>query len=307
MKRSRSSQREKSAAEFAKTENSPVVLPGMHCGRRSVLLSSVTLAGLAGLDTAVPSPALAFIDLPSRLHNRYFLVRHGESLLDTRGIVLSNPSFKYDTTYGLTKLGISQMHLASKKITDEYDGAPSWLYTSNYQRSFQSSLIIREDLGMLFSQLRTEFSGLLDPRKMGDLDYKSQELWKDVWARDLLDPTNTPPPVPASLQPSASVESPRDLFRRALECFTRLESTYYGEDVILVSHQDTLSLFTASVMGTKLTDHHKDWAMELGEVRCLDLSGVPSGKGSENFSPTDLRGEYAVGDRAVNYQNLNKK
>lgn len=246
-----------------------------------------------------PPPAQAFIDLPSRLHNRYFLVRHGESTLDTRKLIISNPSFKYDTTYGLTKLGIQQMHAAAKTIQDTYDGAPSWLYTSNFQRSFQSSLIIREDLGMLFSQLRTEFSGLLDPRKMGDLDFKSSNNLGAVWAGDLKDPTNTPPPVPASLQPSASVESPRDLYRRALECFTRLESTYYGEDVILVSHQDTLSLFTAALMGTPLTDHHKDWSIELGEVRCLDLSSKP--EGATNFSPTDLRGEYAVGDQAVNY------
>lgn len=95
------------------------------------------------------------------------------------------------------------------------------------------------------------------------------------------------------------MESPRDVYRRALECFTRLEATYYGEDVILVSHQDTLSLFTASLMGTPLTDHHKDWALELGEVRCVDLSAPP--QGTTNFSPTDLRGEYAVGDKAVNY------
>ena len=102
------------------------------------------------------------------------------------------------------------------------------------------------------------------------------------------------------MQPSASVESPRDVYRRALECFTRLESTYYGEDVILVSHQDTLSLFTASLMGTNLTDHHQDWPLELGEVRCIDLSAAPTGAGSK-FAPTDLRGEYAVGDKAVNY------
>jgi broad specificity phosphatase PhoE len=192
------------------------------------------------------------------------------------------------------------MHEAARVIQSEHDGAPSWLYTSNFQRSFQSALVLREDLGMLFSQLRTEFSGLLDPRKMGDLDYNSSERLRAVWEGDALDPTNTPPPVPTSLQPSASVESPRDVYRRALECFTRLESTYYGEDVILVSHQDTLSIFTASLMGTPLTDHHKDWGMELGEVRCLDLSGVPAGR-AKNFAPTDLRGDYAVGDAAANY------
>ena len=114
-----------------------------------------------------PPPARAFIDLPSRLHNRYFLVRHGESTLETRGLVLSNPSFKYDTTYGLTRAGMAQMHAAARTIAETYDGAPSWLYTSNFQRSFQSALIVREDLGMLFSQLRAEFSGLLDPRENG--------------------------------------------------------------------------------------------------------------------------------------------
>ena len=188
-----------------------------------------------------------------------------------------------------------QLYLADI-IANEYDGAPSWIYTSNFQRSFQSALLIREDLGMLFSQLRTEFSGLLDPRKMGALDKESQNNWAAVWEGDLKDATNTPPPVPDSLQPSASVESPRDLFRRALECFTRLEATYFGEDVILVSHSDTLSLFTAAMMGTDLRSHHADWAMELGQVRCVDLSETP--EGSVGFSPTDLRGEYAVGDKA---------
>jgi len=190
------------------------------------------------------------------------------------------------------------MHEAAAIIAEEYDGAPSWLYTSNFQRSFQSALIIREDLGMLFSQLRTEFSGLLDPRKMGALDFGSTASWPAVWEGDAADPTNTPPPVAGSLQPGASVESPRDIFRRALECFTRLESTYFGEDVVLVSHSDTLSLFTASVMGTDLRNHHTDWAIELGQVRCIDLSGTPI---SDKFAPTDLRGEYAVGDTAVNY------
>ena len=180
----------------------------LRAGRRGMLAGAAALTA----STAVPTqPARAFIDLPSRLHNRYFLVRHGESTLDVRGQFLSNPSYKYDTTYGLTKKGIYQMHEAARIIADEYDAAPSWLYTSNFQRAFQSALILREDLGLLFSQLRTEFSGLLDPRKMGALDFDSQTKWPEVWAGDEKDAGNTPPPVPASLQPSASVESPQGL------------------------------------------------------------------------------------------------
>ena len=52
-------------------------------------------------------------------------------------------------------------------------------------------------------------------------------------------------------------------------------------------------------MGTDLRYHHRDWALELGEVRCIDLSSAPQ-QGS-GFSPTDLRGDYAVGDKAANY------
>ena len=136
---------------------------------------------------------------------------------------------------------------------------------------------------------------------MGALDGGSEDAHQAVWDGDALDALNTPPPVPASLQPSASVESPRDLFRRALECFTRLESTYFGEDVILVSHQDTLSLFTAALMGTDLRRHHLDYPFALGEVRVVDLTGATSGmvaEGGVAFSPKDLRGEYAVGGPA---------
>jgi len=251
-----------------------------------------------GMTLGVVPRARAFIDLPSRLHNRYFFVRHGESVLDERGIFLTNPSFKYDATYGLTRRGTMQMQRAAKTILEEYDGAPAWLYTSNFQRSFQSALVLREECGLLFSQMRTEFSGLLDPRKMGALDFGPQTAWEEVWANDALDPTSTPPPVPSSLQPSASVESCTDLYRRALEAFTRLEATYYGEDLVLVSHQDTLSVFCAALNGTDLGRHHLDYPFELGQVRCVDLTRPQRDKG---FSPTDLRGDYAPGDSAANY------
>lgn len=268
--------------------------------RRGALGRGIALVGAVGAGEIGAAPARAFIDLPSRLHNRYFFVRHGESVLDVRngGMILSNPSFKYDTTFGLTARGRAQMQEAAKTILRDFDGAPAWLYTSNFQRSFQSALVLREEIGLLFSQMRTEFSGLLDPRKMGALDFGSQEAWVDVWKNDFDDPSSTPPPVPSSLQPSASVESCLDIYRRALEAFTRLEATYYGEDIIIVSHQDTLSVFAAALNGTDLSRHHLDYPFELGQVRCVDLT-VPPRDGS--IAPTDLRGDYAVGDSAINY------
>ena len=105
-----------------------------------------------------------------------------------------------------------------------------------------------------------------------------------MWAADLEDDTSAPPPVPASQEPSASTESCQNVYRRALEAFSRLEGSYFGEDIILVSHEDTLSIFCASLYGTDLRRHHLDYPFALGQVRasfCLaaDLPGPPRGGG----------------------------
>ena len=99
----------------------------------------------------------------------------------------------------------------------------------------------------------------------------------------------------SDLQPSASVESVRDLYRRTSK-FTRLEATYFGTDIVLVSHADTLSCFCV-LYGTDLGRHHLDYPFELGEVKCVDLSGIPAVRNGAY----DIQGEYAVGDKAVNY------
>ena len=87
--------------------------------RKALLAASGLVLGTKYYDNT--EEAKAFIDLPSRLHNRYFLVRHGESTLDVRNQILSNPSYKYDTTYGLTAKGVEQVHEAARIIVEEYD------------------------------------------------------------------------------------------------------------------------------------------------------------------------------------------
>lgn len=244
--------------------------------------------------------AEAFIALPSRLHNRYFLVRHGESKLELEQMILSDPSCKYDFNFSLTNRGREQMRNAALEI-ERMGGSVSWIYTSNFQRAFQSALILREELGLLYSNFRTEFSGLLDPRKMGRLERSKVDNWKTIWEQDQVDLHSAPPPVLSSLQPSASTESVIDLYRRALEAFTRLEGSYYGQDIVLVSHQDTLSVFTAALYGTDLRQHHVDYPYELGQVRLVDLTKPPK---NYEYDPRDLKGTFAPGDTVTSYPGL---
>ena len=157
---------------------------------------------------------------------------------------------------------------------------------------------MRAESWVVFERVRGGFSGVVGPGEMGAGECGSQGAGGDVWKKDVDGRSWRPRAVPRSLQPSASVESCLDIYRRALEAFTRLEATYYGEDIIIVSHQDTLSVFAAALNGTDLSRHHLDYPFELGQVRCVDLT-VPPRDGS--IAPTDLRGDYAVGDSAINY------
>ncbi|KAK3270620.1 hypothetical protein CYMTET_20991 [Cymbomonas tetramitiformis] len=77
----------------------------------------------------------------------------------------------------------------------------------------------------------------------------------------------------------------------------RLEGTYFGDDIILVSHQDTLSVYTAALMGTDLSRHHLDWPYELGQGRLIDLTKAPGA--GDNYSPQDFRGTYAQRLRTI--------
>lgn len=283
--------------------------------RRSASLSMLTIGASLGWNlNLVPSPAggllserrpfrgdggaaHALVVPPCRLRNRYFLVRHGESVLEERSLLMSNAAYKYDATYGLTPRGTEQVVEAAATILDtEWENgpaSPAWIYTSNFQRTWQSTLVLRQELGLLFSDVRTEFSGLLDPRKVGALDFQALDNMEAVWEADLKDPASTPPPVESSLQPRASVDSCLDLYRRATEAFSRLEGSYAGQDVVLVGHQDVLSVFCASMIGTDLGRHHLDYPFELGQVRCLDLSG-PAKEGEPDRNAKDFVGYSGV-------------
>lgn len=245
--------------------------------RNSLALSAFVAAG--SLASTFPSHARTG---PSNfanrsLHNRYILIRHGRSTLDdfawpdgSTGKLLTNPGFKYDYTWGITDEGQQQMVGAARALEEKLDFAGGWIYTSNFQRSYQSAMVLREQLDMAFDKVRTEFSGLLDPRKLGALDLGPQSAMQSVWENDFNDPDSFPPPVPSSNQPRISVDSVGDLYRRALEAITRLENSYFAQDVILVSHADTLSVFYATMVGTPLERHHLDWPFRNGQVRVFD-------------------------------------
>lgn len=240
---------------------------------RRVVLSAAAAGAALAPRLAAPPPAKALLSLPTRLKNRYFLCRHGESTVDVAGTVQSNPSFKYDVAFGLTSAGRDQMLAAGEFAEDVLGFTQGFIYTSNFQRASQSAEVLRQALGLLISDVRVTYRNL-DPRLMGAFDGRSAaEVLPAVRAADDGDPMSYPPPAPDSMAPRLSTESLMDIYRRALEVITRYEAIYPGIDIALVSHSDWLEVCQAMLCGVDLRDMHSTVpAFELGEVRRVDAS-----------------------------------
>ena len=93
-----------------------------------------------------------------------------------------------------------------------------------------------------------------------------------VWANDALDIRSRPPMAEDSMAPEESAESVFDLYRTALETYSRLERIYTGRDIIQVSHIDRTDVWQAALTGYPLERHH-ELAFEHGEVRMIDMQG----------------------------------
>lgn len=158
-------------------------------------------------------------------------------------------------------------------------------------RAVQSAEILRQELGLLFSDFRITYRNL-DPRQvaqhgsvvnscynwlnrwslileedvqMGALDFQSESKRRLQWDRDMNDPLSFPPPVPSSMAPRESTESLFDIQRRCIENCSRYENSYYGTDIVIVSHQDTLEVFEVRIL--------EDW-LKLYDSQMLSRFGL---------------------------------
>ena len=199
---------------------------------------------------ALPAPA-----------NRYFLLRHGESLANREGIIVSLPQSGL-SGYGLTPLGRQQVatHVEQAK------GAVTWrsvdaIVSSPFRRTLETARIASGIVGA-----PVEVDDRLRERGFGELEGTTNENYAKVWARDREDPSHT----------DWGVESVATLLRRARELVEDLEALGPGRTILLCTHGDVASVLICAFLGHDLGRHREVAAMAVGEVRPLRrLCGVP--------------------------------
>ena len=247
-------------------------------------------AGLAISAGSVHASMLT-LPLPVPLKNQVIFVRAGESLRDEQGIVETNPVKKLSTANALTPKGREQAVAAAREL-ERIDLAPTFIFTSNTERAYETATIIARELRIGQNRIVPEFS-FLDARALGEYEgTDSKTALALVHANDekfgpaykggrAVDPTTvsaettTEATDPASVPVEVPTDSINDVLVRGRQLLSTFESLYSGEQVLVVSpDSEILSILSAALTSPDpdqaLPTHFKKFPFANGQVRRLD-------------------------------------
>jgi broad specificity phosphatase PhoE len=182
--------------------------------------------------------------------NRYYVMRHGQSMANVRGIIVSDPASGVRAEYGLSPDGREQVLAAAKEC-----GLPvaTLIFSSDFSRAAQTAEIVRECLGAQDVQL-TE---ALRERYFGDWEGTSSENYARVWAADAEDPGHR----------LNGVEPASAVLDRVTAFVAGLDARYRDRGILLVSHGDTLQILQAGLRGMSPAAHRSLPHLDTAEIR----------------------------------------
>lgn len=194
------------------------------------------------------------IGAPPTLANRYFLLRHGESLANRQGIIVSLPGSGV-SGYGLTPLGRQQVatHVEQAKRDAVWTSVDA-IVSSPFLRTLETGGIAAGIVGA-----PVEVDDRLRERSFGELDGMANENYAKVWARDREDPSHA----------DWGVESAATVLLRARAMVADLEARGSGQTILLTTHGDVASILICGLLGHDLRNHREVATLAVGEVRPL--------------------------------------
>lgn len=179
-------------------------------------------------------------------------MRHGRSLANEAGLIISNPADGILEDYGLSQVGRDQAALAARTALLD---AKTLIYSSDFSRARQTAEIVQQIIGAG----EIVITKALRERHFGDWDKTSHQNYQKVWALDqTLDTTH-----------QNNVEPLNSVLERAMELISKIESQHNGKSILLVSHGDTLQILHAGLAGQSPKNHRDFPHLETAEIRQL--------------------------------------
>lgn len=166
-------------------------------------------------------------------------IQHTQSIQHTNGMIGSWQD------WDLTEIGIEQAKRIGERLSKEIANERYIIYSSDLLRAKHTSEIIAEFLGVepIYTDVLREFN-------LGEAVGKSKEwaknnaicaVWKNTidWAKDIDD------------KPFIGAESKREVWNRLLNFYNQIMESS-EENIIIVSHDGTLSMFFSLFLGLEI-------------------------------------------------------
>ncbi len=191
----------------------------------------------------------------NKLNNQYFALRHGESIANQKGIIVSSPENGIKD-YGLSETGRKQINnsvTANNKINKR-----TKIISSDFLRAFESAQIAHQ---LLHSESDIQSSKQLRERFFGDYELKDNTFYQSVWDDDQQDSSHT----------INNVESADAVMERTTSLIASLEKDYKAEIFLVVSHGDALQILQAAFNKSSASVHRSLPHLDTAEIRELLL------------------------------------
>lgn len=189
-----------------------------------------------------------------KLKNHYFIIRHGESRANVKGIILSHPEAG-TKAFGLTEKGKKQVEeSASKnKVLDK----STIIYSSDFKRARETAEIARK----VFKTKPVHLTKKLRERWFGGWERTHNSNYHKVWVDDKVNPEHK----------NMKVESASEVQARTTSLIIELEKEYSGKKILLVAHGDALQILITGFMKQCASSHRDIKHLEVAEIRELKL------------------------------------
>lgn len=186
-------------------------------------------------------------------------MRHGESLANRRGIIVSKPQNGLND-FGLTAKGAEQVMQAALNTRLDRD---TIVVSSDFKRAFETAEIMHSILSATHAPIQLALS--LRERDFGELELQDHKHYDDVWQHDLRHPNKQ----------FMAVETVEQTLSRGLDVITKLEQNYTSKNILLVGHGDVLQILSAFHHDINPRFHRSLSTFENASIRSLsklDLS-----------------------------------
>jgi len=194
-----------------------------------------------------------------RLNNKYFIMRHGEALLNKKGIVCCWPE---KIRCPLTDKGKKQVKNQAKKLKNtcaERGRSIDLIFSSDLLRTRQTAEIVGKELGLKpkYDKRLREFNlGIFNGRPLEEANQFFGKIIKKFKIR------------------APEAENYTDLKKRMYNFLKDIDKKYSGKKILIISHEAPLTMLAGAVKKLSnrgILEYRKRSKLKLAEFRRLRL------------------------------------